>query len=54
MRRAVDGHARAAAPSIDDVVREIGPLTNSAPSVSAPRPASEGARRGRAGRRGDR
>lgn len=54
MRRAVDAHARGAAPSVEDVVREIGPLTNSAPSVSEPRPASEGARRGRAGRRGDR
>ena len=34
MRASVDAHLRGDRPTVDDVVREIGPLTNSAPSES--------------------
>jgi 5-methyltetrahydrofolate--homocysteine methyltransferase len=39
MRAAVDGHVRGARPTMEDIVREIGPLTNAPPSASVARPA---------------
>lgn len=42
MRAAIDGHTKGERPSIEQIVNEIGPLTNSAPSV-----AGEGERRSR-------
>jgi 5-methyltetrahydrofolate--homocysteine methyltransferase len=54
MRHAIDAHSAGPAPTLEDVVREIGPLTNSAPSASEPRAPSEDGRRRRVGRRGAR
>ena len=34
MRKAIDSHTRASAPSVEQIVNQLGPLTNSAPTVS--------------------
>jgi 5-methyltetrahydrofolate--homocysteine methyltransferase len=34
MRNAIDGHTRASAPSVEQIVNQLGPLTNSAPTIS--------------------
>ena len=34
MRKAIDGHTRASAPSVEQIVNQLGPLTNSAPTIS--------------------
>jgi 5-methyltetrahydrofolate--homocysteine methyltransferase len=39
MRAALDGHAGGERPTIDSIVRVIGPLTNAAPAANAARPA---------------
>jgi len=39
MRAAIDSHARGERPTIESIVREVGPLTNAAPSANIARPA---------------
>ncbi len=39
MRAAIDAHVRGQRPTIETVVREVGPLTNAAPSATIARPA---------------
>ena len=39
MRAAIDGHVRGDAPTIDTIVEQIGPLTNSMPTDTAKRAA---------------
>jgi 5-methyltetrahydrofolate--homocysteine methyltransferase len=39
MRAAIDSHVRGKRPTIETVVREVGPLTNAAPSANTARPA---------------
>jgi 5-methyltetrahydrofolate--homocysteine methyltransferase len=34
MRNAIDGHTRVSAPSVEQIVNQLGPLTNSAPTIS--------------------
>lgn len=46
MRAAIDSHVRGALPTMEIVVRGVGPLTNAPPSASVPRPARRSRRPG--------